>query len=71
MDVAKIIPPELREKPEELVTLLARRLFQRPLPQKQFWIFTEFLVSRKPDTSDETIRALLHLMMGTPMFQLT
>ncbi len=71
MDVAKIVPPELREKPEELVTHLARRLFQRPLPPKQYWIFTEFLVSRKPDTSDQTMRALLHLMMGTPMFQLT
>jgi hypothetical protein len=61
----------LRDKPEELVVHLARRFFQRTLPQRELWIFTEFLVARKPDTGDETMRALLHLMMGTPMFQLT
>jgi uncharacterized protein (DUF1800 family) len=71
IDIAKIVPPQLRDKPEELVVHLARRFFQRTLPQRELWIFTEFLVARKPDTGDETMRALLHLMMGTPMFQLT
>jgi adenylate cyclase len=65
------LPPELRDKPDALVEHLVTRLFQRPLPREQSNIFREFLISRQVDTGDGTIRALLHLMMSTPEFQLT
>jgi uncharacterized protein (DUF1800 family) len=71
IDVGRIVPRELRDKPEELVAHLEKRFFQRELPHKQSEIFTQFLLARKPGTSDETIRLLLHLMMSTPEFQLT
>ncbi len=71
INVARIAPPELRGKPEELMAHLAKRFFQRALPRKRLEVFTQFLVSRKPDMSDRTVRALIHLMMSTPEFQLT
>jgi uncharacterized protein (DUF1800 family) len=71
VNITRIAPPELRDKPGELTSHLATRLFQRPVPPKQLEMFTQFLMSRKPDTSDRTVRALLHLMMSTPEFQLT
>jgi len=70
VNVNRIAPPELRNKPAELIAHLEKRFFQRALRNKELEIFTEFLISRKPDTSDRTIRALLHLMMSTPEFQL-
>jgi hypothetical protein len=30
----------------------------------------QYLEARKPDSSDETMRGLVHLMMSTPQFQL-
>lgn len=70
IDVSKLAPVELREKPRELVDLISRRLFQAPAPQKEAETFVQYLEARKPDTSDETMRGLLHLMMSTPQFQL-
>ena len=70
IDVSQLVPDELRNRPRELVNLLSARFFQtRPL-EKETNTFVEFLKSRKPDTSDATIRELLHLMMSTPQFQL-
>jgi uncharacterized protein (DUF1800 family) len=70
IDVAKLAPPELREKPRELVDLLSTRLYQDRPPEKETDTFVKYLETRKPDTSDETIRGLVHLMMSTPQFQL-
>jgi uncharacterized protein (DUF1800 family) len=68
--VSKLVPDELRNRPRELVDLLSARFFQaRPL-EKETNTFVEFLKSRRPDTSDATMRELLHLMMSTPQFQL-
>jgi uncharacterized protein (DUF1800 family) len=70
ININKIIPAELREKPQELVDLLSARLFQvRPL-EKETNAFVQYLEARKPDTGDETMRGLVHLMMSTPRFQL-
>jgi uncharacterized protein (DUF1800 family) len=69
VDVSKFIPTELREKPSQLVAHLSARLFQAEPVQGE--IFVRYLEARKPDTSDETMRGLLHLMMSTPQFQLT
>ncbi|MBV9671114.1 MAG: DUF1800 domain-containing protein [Acidobacteriales bacterium] len=71
INVTQIAPPELRGNPDVLVARLVTRVFQRQLPRKQLDIFKQFLVSSKLETSDRTIRALLHLMMSTPEFQLT
>ena len=71
LDVTRIIPTELRGKPTELVALLCQRFFGAPAPEKERAAFIQFLENRQPDTSDQTMRELLHLMMSTPQFQLT
>jgi hypothetical protein len=71
IDVSKLIPAELREKPQELVAHLSNRLFQAKAAAKEADAFVHYLEARKPDTGDETMRGLLHLMMSTPQFQLT
>jgi hypothetical protein len=71
IDVSKLIPAELREKPQELVAHLSNRLFQANAGAKEANAFVQYLEARNPDTGDETMRGLLHLMMSTPQFQLT
>jgi uncharacterized protein (DUF1800 family) len=71
IDLAKLAPADLREKPRALVDALSARLFQAQPPEKDAKIFTQYLEARKPDTSDATVRGLIHLMMSTPQFQLT
>jgi len=71
IDLSKIIPSELRDRPTELVANLARRLFQAEPSAKQTEIFLAYLKTQAPDHGDETIRSLLHLMMSTPQYQLT
>jgi uncharacterized protein (DUF1800 family) len=71
IDVTKLIPAELRQKPQELVAHLSNRLFQARPPGKATEAFVQYLEARKPDTGDQTMRGLLHLMMSTPQFQLT
>ena len=70
IDVAKVIPAELRARPAELVDHLSTRLFQAPAPDKEREAFLQYLKAREPDTGDGTMRGLLHLMMSTPQFQL-
>jgi len=70
VDMSKLAPAELRDKPRELVDLLSARLFQNCPSEKETNAFMEYLEARKPDTSDETMRGLVHLMMSTPLFQL-
>jgi uncharacterized protein (DUF1800 family) len=71
IDVSKLIPAELRRKPQELVAHLSNRLFQAKPAAKETEAFVQYLEARKPDSGDETMRGLLHLMMSTPQFQLT
>src|SRR3984893_1316421 len=70
VDTSKLAPAELRDKPRELVDLLSARLFQNRPSEKETNAFMEYLEARKPDTSDETMRGLVHLMMSTALFQL-
>jgi len=70
VDISRVAPAELRDKPRELVDLLSTRLFQNRPPEKETNAFMEYLEARKPDTGDETMRGLVHLMMSTPLFQL-
>ena len=71
IDISKLAPAALREKPRELVDFVAARILQGPPSKKETSMFVQYLEARKPDTSDATIRGLLHLMMSTPQFQLT
>ena len=71
LDLAKIAPAELRADPKALVEALGFRLFQTKLTPKESEVFLKFLDEQRGDTSDQTIRDLLHLMMSTPEFQLT
>ncbi len=71
VDLAPIIPAELREQPKALIAHLARRLYQAQPNDKQTATFLAYLQSRAPDRGDETMRRLLHLMMSTPLYQLT
>ena len=71
IDVSKLVTANLRDKPNELVDLLSARLFQNRPAEKEIKTFVRYLEARRPDTGDETIRGLLHLMMSTPQFQLT
>src|ERR1700736_542447 len=66
IDVSKLAPADLRDKPKELVDLLSVRLFQTRPGEKETNAFVQYLEARKPDTGDETMRGLLHLMMSTP-----
>ena len=71
IDLAKIAPAPLRAEPDKLVASLTQRLFQDRLSERETSTFVKFLDSKKPDTSDQVVRELLHLMMSTPQFQLT
>ncbi|PYJ54578.1 MAG: DUF1800 domain-containing protein [Verrucomicrobia bacterium] len=70
IDVSKFVPDPLRDKPRQLVELLSGRFFRTRLAEKEINTFVQFLESRKLDTSDATMRELVHLMMSTPQFQL-
>jgi len=70
IDVGKLVPYEMRTKPREIVDVLAKRLFQTSLAQKELDAFAHFLESRGPDITDANLRELIHLMMSTPQFQL-
>ncbi|MEP7014810.1 MAG: DUF1800 domain-containing protein [Verrucomicrobiota bacterium] len=70
INIKNIVPDGLREKPKELVALLSARLFQTRPSENETSMFVQYLESRKPDTGDETMRGLVHLMMSTPQFQL-
>ncbi|MBV9619346.1 MAG: DUF1800 domain-containing protein, partial [Verrucomicrobia bacterium] len=70
MDVAKIVPSEIRTKPREVVDLLAKRLFPTRPGEKGIDTFVKYLETRGSDVTDSTLRELIHLMMSTPQFQL-
>jgi len=71
VDLVKIAPPDLRADPQKLVASLTFRLYQNPLSPKETKPFLDFLKEKNNDTSDQTVRELLHLMMSTPEYQLT
>jgi uncharacterized protein (DUF1800 family) len=70
IEVGKLVPPDLRTKPHEIVDLLAKRFFQTRPAQKELDAFAQFLESRGRDITDANLRELIHLMMSTPQFQL-
>ena len=71
VDLGKIAPQDLRGDPQKLVAHLTWRLFQSSLTPHDTQPFVDFLKQKNNDTSDKTIRDLLHLMMSTPQYQLT
>ncbi|MDQ2824527.1 MAG: DUF1800 domain-containing protein [Verrucomicrobiota bacterium] len=71
IEIGKLVPANLRDKPRELIDLLSARFFQNRPREKETKTFVQYLEARKPDTGDETMRGLFHLMMSTSQFQLT
>jgi uncharacterized protein (DUF1800 family) len=70
-DLAKVVPAEVRSDPKRLVAYLCFRLYQDPLTEKDTKAFIDYVSSRGPTPTDDTLRELLHLMMSTPQYQLT
>jgi len=70
IDIGKLVPPDMRAKPRDVVDLLAKRFFQARPTQKEIDAFAQFLESRGPNITDANLRELTHLMMSTPQFQL-
>jgi len=71
IDIGKLVPADVRARPRDVVDLLVKRFFQARPAEKEIDTFAKFLESRGPNTSDATLRELVHLMMSTPQFQLT
>jgi uncharacterized protein (DUF1800 family) len=71
IDVARIAPPDMRANTDKLVAQLSRRVLQTAPEAQDRGAFASFLASQNGDTSDATVRGLLHLMMSTPEYQLT
>jgi hypothetical protein len=71
IDITAIVPLEIRDDPDKLVTQLCRRVLQTDPARHDREAFLEFLAAHNSDRSDATIRGLLHLMMSTPEYQLT
>jgi uncharacterized protein (DUF1800 family) len=69
-DIGKLVPADVRGNLREVVDLLARRFFQTRPAEKEIDTFVEYLESRSSETTDATLRELIHLMMSTPQFQL-
>jgi hypothetical protein len=71
IDVNKIVSPEARDDPEKLIVELSRRVLQTELPARDAGAFSKFLERRNGNADDSTVRGLVHLMMSTPLYQLT
>lgn len=71
INISKIVSAEARNDGERLIADLSQRLLQTDPAANDKIAFTRFLEARKGDLSDATIRGLLHLMMSTPLYQLT
>jgi uncharacterized protein (DUF1800 family) len=70
IDVAKLVPADVRNRPSDVVDLLTTRFFEARPGDKEIDTFVKFLETRGSDTTDATLRELIHLMMSTPQFQL-
>ncbi|HEY4284045.1 MAG TPA: DUF1800 domain-containing protein [Chthoniobacterales bacterium] len=70
IEIARLAPPEIQNKPDDLIERLSQRLYQTKPAENDRIAFRQYLESKKTDMSDQTIRGLLHLMMSTPQFQL-
>jgi uncharacterized protein (DUF1800 family) len=70
IDVNRLVPANVRDNPLKLIADLSRRVLQSDPSSDDMTAFASFLTARKQDSSDTTIRGLLHLMMSTPLYQL-
>ena len=70
IEVGKLVPPEIRAKPRNVVDSLVNRFFQTRPGEKEIDTFVKYLETRGSDATDTTLRELIHLMMSTPQFQL-
>src|SRR6266404_4986929 len=71
IDVNRLVPAGVRDNPQKLIADLSRRVLQGDAPSDDLSSFANFLAARKDDSSDATVRGLLHLMMSTPFYQMS
>ena len=71
IDVNRLVSADVRNNAQRLIANLSKRVLQSDPPSDDMAAFTNFLAARKDDSSDATVRGLLHLMMSTPLYQLT
>ena len=68
----KIVPPELREKPGDVVDSLIFRFFQGTLPDKARGSFVEYATAKQGVIfTDKEVAELAHLILSTPYYQLS
>jgi uncharacterized protein (DUF1800 family) len=71
-DYKKITPPDLREKPADLVDSLIFRFFQGTLPEKARGSFVEYATAKQGVIfTDKEVAELAHLILSTPYYQLS
>ncbi len=72
VDAMKLVAGIDLDDSEKLVDALGGRLYFGPVPDKDRPSFIAYLEDHKTGTpGEETIRALIHLMMSSPRYQLT
>ena len=71
IDVNRFVSADVRNNAQRLIANLSKRVLQSDPPSDDLAAFRNFLAGRKDDSSDATVRGLLHLMMSTPLYQLT
>lgn len=69
--LGEIAPAERRTGPDELLDHVAFRVFNVPPPPRERAAFLTFLGKKPAPYSDDVVRDLLQIMMGTPEYQLT
>ena len=69
IDIAKLVPADVRKQPREVVDLLSKRFFQAQPTEKELGAFTKYLKERGSEVTDANLRELVHLMMSTAQFQ--
>jgi uncharacterized protein (DUF1800 family) len=71
-DYARMVPADLRRDPAALVDALVLRLFQNPLRSEDRKAFLDFAAKEgEGGLTDLEVGRLVHLMMSTPLYQLT
>ena len=70
LPLGTIAPPENRTTCNLLLEPLAFRIFNTPIPTRDFASYMSYIKKQTPPYSDNAVRDLMQIMMGTPEFQL-
>jgi uncharacterized protein (DUF1800 family) len=70
LPLENIAPPSTRESCNLLLEPLAFRIFNVPISTRDFATYMNYINKQTPPYSDNAVRDLMQIMMGTPEFQL-